>query len=87
MMKVFQAMMSIFRTPAPTPKAQIPPPVELSPERREIIEELGRAKVANARAGMGVVLTATRARRDESRVQYMMRGMLDELNKGRRHDV
>lgn len=86
MMGAIRAMMSFFRSPPPAPKAQMPPPIKITPERAKLIEDLERAKTDNARAGLGVVLTATRARSDESRVQHMFRGMLSELDKGTKHD-
>ncbi|KQO53596.1 hypothetical protein ASF24_04460 [Methylobacterium sp. Leaf86] len=55
-------------------------------EETAVAKELSEAKAANARVSMGAIVTASQAMAAESRAQAFLRGMLNEVDKGRGHD-
>jgi hypothetical protein len=52
----------------------------------EVAKSFEQARMANARVSMGAIVTASQAMANESRAQAFLRGMLDEVDKGRDHD-
>jgi hypothetical protein len=83
-MGALRNMLNLFRQPPPMPPR--PLPVKVRPEREGQISDLERAKKANDRAALGVVVTSSQAMAEESSVQAMLRGLLNEADRGRDTD-
>lgn len=80
---------SLWHRHAPDTAPKLPPvrpsadSLRLEAEQEKHLEA---AQKANNRAVMVTVFTAAQSMKEESRVQAMLRGMLDEVDRGRGHD-
>mgnify|MGYP003705414191 CR=1 FL=1 len=84
-MRVLRAMLQWIRRPPPQPPCGAcpwaPPRDELREREAWLERALDRAGTANDRAALGFVATTGQAMKQESRIQAMLRGVLEEVDR------
>lgn len=84
-MGALRAMLEWVRRPRPQEPCGAcpwaPPRAEMRERSAEMERALARSRNANDRAAMGLVATAGQTMKHESRIQSMLRGALEEVDR------